>query len=346
MKIVRKSTYPVTEVDTADARLPQRNPPRRHIDTGASFTLTKGFTPVILTSGEVSLGTSSTSGSIFVPNHGLLQPVERTPMLIDELHFNIRQTAALNDPRWCVRTQLKLGRHAITNGFVPLAGLEYSYLTNTMYASKTSGSGDYANLGITGTRWKLPVPLYVPSGSVLNCELQISTFKNIGTGFADVTYVGRLLPVDYPVPRTIKIPYVTSIYADSAQSSIESKDLQLGNPFDTTFYAQRFIMRNFETNGQVYEKYVGQSPLITLRGTFANNDIQIANRVKHYLVFDDGFTASSVVAAGLSGHHAYNLYNLEMQPKDRFDLTIDWGGSPSNTPIAVAALIGWRNEEI
>jgi hypothetical protein len=368
MKIVRNNTYPTTQVDTANARLPQRNPPRRHIDTGESFALTKGFTPVMLTSGEVSL---NTGGGIAVPDHGLLQPVERSPMLVDEIHFNVRTAnSALNvDPRWLLRVKISLGRLQITNNFVPLAALEYEYLTNTLYGGAALTGTDFVGKTFTGSRWKPPVPIYVPSGSMLHTQYQTSAFPYITsttttTCVIDTTYIGRLLPVDYPVPRTIKVPYVTAIttsdvpVGNAAAPLLQSRDLQLGNPFDTTLYAQRFVMRQYEVQGyggnNVFaELYDGGSPVITLRGTFNNVDITIANLVNHYIAFDAGFQSTPIIGGiatpgfGTVGHHALNLYNLEMQPKDRFDLTID-ARAVSATPLtaSTAGLTGWRNENI
>lgn len=369
MKLLpRRGVYKPQIVETARARLPQRNPPSRHLDTGPNFKLTKGFSPVILTSGEVSLS----RGAIAVPDHGLLQPVERTAMLIDEIHFSGRTLAgdgiSYFDPRWSIRAQLSLGRLAVTNGFIPVAGLEYAHLTNSLNCvfARTAGGGggsDYAAYIFSSARWKLPVPLYVPAGSTLQCQLQATS-----SGFAwasglytptlvaDVTYVGRLLPVDYPVPNTIKVPYATALVSPDVASGntplfIESKDLQLGNPFDVPLFAQRFIMRNFNLYTVVVsmltETYEGGAPKVTLRGTFNNVDVQIANNVNHYAVFDDGQPLGTF---GTYGHRTLNLFNLEMAPKDRFDLLIDWRNvtlTPA-TPLqsAVATLIGWRNEVI
>lgn len=355
-----RRTNPISVIDTDNARLPQRNGPRRIVTDGPSFKLTGGFSPVILTSGEVTVS----PGAVAIPDHGKLQPFARSAMLVDEIHVNARAaptTVTLRriDARWLLRLQISLGRLALTNGFVPLAAIEHSYLNNNMYGCSTIASTDFAGKSITGSHWKLPVPLYVPAGSLLYTQLQMSAFylfasSNATTIIADVTYVGRLLPVDYPVPSTIKVPYVTAIQsADAAtqgtqQTLLESKDLQLGNPFDTPMFAQRMVMRNYEIisigggDTAFVEAYNGGSPSVTLRGTFNNTDISIANALNHYVVFDDGFTPS--VLASL-GHHTLSLYNTEMRPKDRFDLTIDSRSvTMSDATVAAAGLVGWRNE--
>lgn len=357
-----RSNFLPAMVDTSRARLPQKNPPRPYIDTGASFALTRGFSPVILTSGEVTLG----RGAIAVPDHGLLQPVERTAMLVDEIHFNSRvlatDTVSYFDPRWAVRVKLSMGRLAVTNEFLPIAGLDYTYLTNTLYVTLARTGTDFANYLFSSARWRLPTPLYVPAGAVLQCQLQATNANFLWTGgatlVADVSYVGRLLPVDHPVPHTIKVPYATALFSPDSLTTantplfIQSKDLQLGNPFDTTLYAQRMSMRNFQlsvTGGvsTLMETYEGGAPIVTLRGTFNNVDITVANLMNHYVVFDDGQPFGTF---STYGHRAMNLFNLEMAPKDRFDMLVDWRGvtlSPA-TPLqsAVVTLTGWRNERL
>lgn len=362
---MKRHVFAPQTIDTEKARLPQTNGPARHVKTGASFKLTRGFSPVILSSTEVTVA----PGAIAVPDHGQLQPIERTPMLVDEIHFNARTTNAdlSVDPRGILSAKITAGRFAITNGFVPLAGLEYAYLTNSLHGAKTLASTDYAGKSITGSRWRLPVPLYVPPGTTLFTEYQMSPFyylasSSVTTIVADVTYIGRLLPIDFEIPRTIKVPYATAIQTpgfSSAQYSawnkrLESKDLQLGNPFDVPFYAQRFVMRNYEVNGYAgnnvfAEAYDGggagiQAPLITLRGTFDNVDIEVMRNIKHYVAFDDGITPGNF---GTRGHHVLNLHNIELKPKDRFDLLIDYSSvNLSPQTMGIASLIGWRNEVI
>lgn len=369
--MTRRHVIEPAVVDTDRARLPQKNPRSKHIDTGNSFKLTNGFSPVILTSGEVTL----TAGGTAVPDHGKLQPIERTPMLIDEIHFNSRAAISggpgLDEPAWdtrfMLRAQIRAGRNYLTNGYVPIGALEYEHLTNLLVGSRVLASTDYNPSAITGTRWKLPVPLYVPAGEALSTELYMSlastfSLNRTTTLYADVSYIGRLLPVDYPIPKTIKIPYVTSIQSPDDVGAngppyggfLESKDLQLGNPFDTTLYAQRLIHRSFESRnyslsvGTAFpQTYEGGSPLITLRGTFQNQDISIANRMNHYVVFDDGISLGIITSPGTTlGHHVLNLHNLQMEPKDRFDLTIDSRAATVFPPWELASLVGWRNAEI
>lgn len=349
-----RRTYVPEIVDTSRARLPQKNYADRLIASGPAFKLTGGFSPIVLTSGEVSVG----EGAIATPDHGRLQPLERTAMIVDEIHFNARvaHASVAWDSRWILRAQISSGRHAVTNGFVPLAGLEYEYLTNALSTARTLAGTDYANTAITGTRWKLPVPLYVPAGSILFTQLLLSPAVSViaegaTTLVANVSYIGRLLPVDYPVPATIRVPYATSIQsADTTEAGalLESQNLQLGNPFDVPFYAQRFVMRTYESrnyggNLVFVQAYDGGSPPITIRGTFSNEDVLLADRVNHYAIFDDGITPGTL---GTLGHHVMNLHNLEMRPKDRFDLTIDSRAATVFPPDTVAALIGWRNEVI
>lgn len=350
-------------VDTARARLPQKNPLARHTDTGSDFKLTKGFSPVMLTSGEVRLY----RGAIAIPDHGKLQPVERSAMLIDEIHISGRyKSGAVSyfDPRWAIRAKFTLGNIALSNDFLPIAGYEYAYLSNQLNTVFTHTSTDYSAQLLSSMRWKLPVPLYVPAGSVLNCQLlgtndyfiwaEPSEIAPNGQLFADVTYIGRLLPIDYPIPKTIKVPFVTGFYTPDALSGnsvqlIQSKDLQLGNPFDVPFYAQRFVMHSFQlyilVASYLTETYDGISPITTLRGTIQDQDISIANLMRHYVVFDDG---QSLGTFGTYGHRVMNLFNLELKPKDRFDLTLDWQGTtqPTYHPCGVATLVGWRNEVI
>lgn len=338
------ATFRPTIVDTERARLPQKNYPRQALPPpaveksapGGGLPLIRGFSPIVLSSGDTSL----VAGGTGVPDHGRLQPHERSPMFIDEIHFSVRMTdtgGAINTPVWAIRAKFDMGRLALTRGYVPIGNFEYVWLNNTMLSPTAAGSA-FANNSVTGVRWRLPKPQFVPAGSLLSCSLAQSIYGIASSSFVDVTYVGRLLPIDYPTPEVIDVPYVTAVYKDAVTSPLYSQDLELGNPFEMPMYAQRLTMRHVEAA----TRYIEQAttiPTVTLRGTIKNQDIEIARDIPYNVLLDDR------PASGQLGHRTFELFNGEMAPKDRFEAAITWANTTSS-PLASIALIGWRRERL
>src|ERR1700682_435950 len=189
----------------------------------------------------------------------------RQAMFVDEIRFSIpsgipAQGSGATVAMAFTGCRLTMGRLAITNGFVPL-----------VFFGKSLTPTDVSNGGIALTAstqsgfcvtWKLPKPLYVPPGEFISPRFQfVPQVAPVGSaGFPDVTpfqiemsIVGRSLPVDCPVPRTIDMPWISFWQSKALNCTVsasvtvltrdQSRETDLVNPFNSPLYLQRLVGR-------------------------------------------------------------------------------------------------------
>ena len=96
--------------------------------------------------------------------------------------------------------------------------------------------------------WRLPKPLFVPPGSVLNAS--ISRLAADGWSLDDtdalpvtIAYACRALPQGTPVPREIAVPYVGVWVDDLGGTNETNSGDNLKNPFQLPLHVQRFVGR-------------------------------------------------------------------------------------------------------
>lgn len=222
----------------------------------------------ILLSGQVTL---APGGSAELPQERMINPLN-TAMLIDEIRFRTPPiyesgTGYLFGSHLAIRCGLRMGRIDLTNGYIPVANFGKVTLEETNAGIVVSGQGRTIGAPqafITARHtWKLPKPLYVPRGEYLVPRMYYDPVYN-NTLFpgtvapsitVDVSYAGRSLPPDFPVPKSIAMPWVTSflirplaITSGNTQTSV-SNQANLVNPFDKPMFIQRFIGRSLLFGG-------------------------------------------------------------------------------------------------
>lgn len=235
--------------------------------------------PMLLSS-QVTLLPGATKEA---PEVRMVNPLN-TAMLIDEIRFKTPPISASGlgisayNPLLNIRCALRMGRVALTNNPVPIGNFGRVTLEDTSTGT-VGGVGNYVNsLGspqafiTTHSTWKLPKPLYVPRGEFLVPKITYDTrFLKTLTSFnpsqfdsltIDVSFAGRSLPPNFPVPKSIAVPWVTSFDVDLLALTAGNSDTtisnqtQLVNPFDKPMFVQRFIGRSLlHGNGEEASLY-------------------------------------------------------------------------------------------
>lgn len=201
--------------------------------------------PIVLTS-----TVSVLSGQVANCTLTDLQPRSRAPLVVDEILFETQtptpEVGRLpTDNRGQIRWRLQAGPHAMTNGFVP------TWLFAPVYqdgAEEIYGNSPY---NIYYLRWKLPEPMFLPTGYVLNASCFRDTAVDVfavargywasdAAELATISLHGRVLDPDVSVPTSV-IPFVSAATFDDF--SIFNGERDLKNTIDTSIRIQRFVGR-------------------------------------------------------------------------------------------------------
>ena len=180
-----------------------------------------------------AIGTPDEPGNLYAPTD--------CGMLLEAIQIWIKGTA-LTAPNWH-EWELTLGRSKLTNLSQPIALAVRSEEAIQVGANQGSTPADSQ-----AYLWTLPRPLYVPC----NSTLQVKVKSGVADGSAVVTFIARVLPKGYPVPRTADVPYATSFRpgmisvgateTDTDKYIYSSGPNDLNNPFNFPLNVQRFTM--------------------------------------------------------------------------------------------------------
>ncbi len=204
----------------------------------------QSVSPVLLSSPFTLLENNSA-----IPNSGFMSYPFRKAIVIEEIRWSLQVTSSGAQPNLgaLVYTKLSLGRHFLMRDKVPI------WLLGTAMAVSQEEISD--NTLTTPTayshyRWRLPEPLYVAAGQVLS-----STFfrgvDGFGTMTGEVTYVGRTVAPNQPVPKVLAVPYVAPFITNQT-SYQQSNEAHLFNPFDIPIRIQRLTGRVTVTSAWLY----------------------------------------------------------------------------------------------
>ncbi len=301
-------------------------------------------------------------------NNAIVSPVDssflanptRQAMFVDEIRFSIPTGAGLSGTGTSgvvvmpfTGCRLSMGRLAITNGFVPLVLFGKSLNTTDV----TNGGSAQSGFCMT---WKLPKPLYVPPGEFISPRFQFILPITPAGGQAvpdptpfqiEMSIVGRSLPVDCPVPRTIDMPWISFWQSKALNCTVsasstfltrdQSRETDLVNPFNTPLFLQRLVGRlptvganangTFEANDAGF-CFIG-SEFVTLRMVNSYGGVL----VKDFTPFYDLF-------------HLYDkawTVNTKMPPKTFLTTFLECNTTTSTqtstqNAIAMIGMIGYR----
>lgn len=186
-----------------------------------------------------------------------LQNPRKTPILIDEIRFNVSpgaSTVAVRHVAGDLRVDLRLGRTPLTNGFVPIwnlcLGVNQSF--GAGIASVPDQGGDFARAPSLYT-WHLPRPLYIPANDHLDVTVQNIAVHFDTSKTCRVVYAGRVIDPKAPVPDVIDVPWATAFVgtanAAGTDATEQTREHHLNNPFKVPLRVQRFIGRISQVNG-------------------------------------------------------------------------------------------------
>lgn len=166
----------------------------------------------------------------------------RTAMWVDELRFRADPT---------VRVRLSLGRHPITNDFIPIPGL--CKILNPISEGRDSPAAPFNFFGVPNPpfywTWRMPKPLYVPSGEYIQTAFMLDSTLPGAPDSATVGYsIAGRSTLD-PPPKAVNMAYATTFGSGpiagglAVAQSFTSPDSALANPFNVPLRVQRFIGR-------------------------------------------------------------------------------------------------------
>lgn len=270
--------------------------------------------PLLLSSEPVVTPT----GAIAVPDHGRLQPEERSAIIVDEIRFTFRspQTYALPN----TGARIRMGDFALTNGFVPIYGL-CQLAQKRLFFSDDTAEGEVVDVQYYTMRWRLPSPLFVPIGAVLSTELlQFAKPSGATPAFpvkVDVAYAARRIIENAPSVFSAPVPFATSFNPLTVAKSYTSANNELANSLNKPLYTQRLIGRAVAADWRV--KIVDY------------NGIEIVPANTHFAdAFEDQLQTLPL--------------HRTLQPGDGFRATLD---HPTNTTeYPSLTLIGTRDERM
>lgn len=279
------------------------------------------------------------AGQTIQPNVDQLCSPFRDPVWIDEIAFATKYvTNNTSSPLGAIRCKLNMGRIQLTGsradgGFIPLYNFGPLIQALNVETETTTNWPTTPRPTISYARWRLPRPLLVPPGSMVQPVLSRDADSQSGNAWVAISYLGRYCEPGFRMPKEIAVPWV-SLWAPSLAStaSAQSSELDLVNPFDRPLHVQRLIGRvrvtiaGAITNGP-------QAQVVA--GTLVIKDSLGNNVVRDFSGFTDIF----------DGPRSAWTVGSVLAPRERYNLTIqDFSGYTS--PQLTVSMVGWRKERV
>jgi hypothetical protein len=155
--------------------------------------------------------------------------------------------------------ELVMGNYKLTNGSIPVWC--FGRAENLSAESKTDLYGSTAGLSYNAYTWRLPRPLFVPAGAVIQPK-----FNHFGyvpqTLTTRIGYSGRSV---FKSPRAAYVPWVAAYMSKvfnpiTAATTDVSSTRDLINDTDKVFHLQRFVGRTLFTSQDDLHSEAAPSP--------------------------------------------------------------------------------------
>lgn len=228
-----------------------------------------------------------------------------------------------------VDVQFTLGRHGVTNSFVPIEVL--------------CPPDDSRTQPFTGfNTWKLPTPLYVPKGGVLSPE-----FLNRAASTQTVRMLYHVRQATGPVPQKMNVPWVAMwrgiARSGATDTADQSRQSDLLNPHAAPLNVERFTGRIMDTGGALFDNEAAAIPSITryslLRMFSSDGKIIVRDRTPWASVFN--LADMTWRAKGVLGPKEWVIAYLD----ELLSGVVYPSGGASNY-VPVIAMVGHREEEV
>lgn len=256
--------------------------------------------PVVLSS-----GCTIVNGTTNVPQYSDLAYPYRKAVVVDEIRFDLFADATGMDAGQppnlgaLVYVKLQLGQHYLMRDYVPiwLLGTKMDSNEEENLDDSLATANNYSHY-----RWKLPEPLYVEAGQVLQCTFSraVPTLTGMPATVdaditAQVTYAGRVVGPNTPRPGVLAVPYVAPFVTTWGQVYQQSNEYHLFNALGKTLRIQRMT-------GRVLQSIAGGEGNVI-------NEIQVLTPV----------TAGAVLTVQINDSWGGKIVNDRTGPADIWD---------------------------
>jgi hypothetical protein len=211
--------------------------------------------------------------TFFANSYDFVNP-NKAPMLVDQFRFVLNGRATTDVLRYGeFDVDLRVGSIPLTNGFVPVTALCPVYRTPLEHFLV----------------WHLPKPLYVPRGIGISATFRIRradpnvtfTIENGGrVGPVAFNVVGRSVPMGWPVPKQVFVPWAAATYVNTYINEWVSQDNELVNPHEENLVLQQllgFTWAGLEDRGRVSN--------VMVQATTSQNKVLIRDPTPMNLLF-------------------------------------------------------------
>lgn len=223
--------------------------------------------------------------TLYANSYDYLNP-NKTPMLVDQIRFTVNsaQLAAVRYGE--IDVDLKLGSIPLTNGLTPI----------------TAFCPVYRNPFEFMFVWHLPKPMYVPRDVGLSATLyrrqadpNVAATTDMTSGYGPITLslAARSIPMGWPVPKQVFMPWASATYVNTAISEWTSQDNELTNPHEENLILQQLV--GFSAAGISTNRY----SIVTVQATQSQNKVLMRDPTPMNVVFppDRRFLSMSGVLA-------------------------------------------------
>jgi hypothetical protein len=241
--------------------------------------------------------------TLFANSYDFVNP-NKAPMLVDQFRFALYDGTIVNALRSGeFDVDIRVGSIPLTNGFVPVTAFCPVY--------RTTLEGVLV--------WHLPKPLYVPRGVGISATFRIRrvdpnvTFLSDGIGPVAFNVVGRSVPMGWPVPKQVFMPWAAATYVNTYINEWVSQDNELVNPHEENLVLQQLLGFTWATSNDS-----GRLSNVMVQATTSQNKVLIRDPTPLNLLFP-------------FGRRVLNVSGI-LAPKEfiRVALTVK---SPSDAPI-------------
>jgi hypothetical protein len=208
--------------------------------------------------------------TLFANSYDFVNP-NKTPMLVDQFRFALRGTVTVDGLRFGeIDVDLRVGSIPLTNGFVPVTAFCPVYRTAI------------ENVLV----WHLPKPLYVPRGVGISATFRIRradpnvTFEEGGVGQIAFNVAGRSVPMGWPVPKQVFMPWAAATYVNTYVDEWVSQDNELVNPHEENLVLQQLL--GFTWTGL---DDTGRASNVMVQATTSQNKVLIRDPTPLNLLF-------------------------------------------------------------
>lgn len=299
-------------------------------------------TAPILLSGQVSINPGQT---VSAPTQDLTSPF-REAIWVDSIHWTAfgRPGSPVQVLPWnwggTIRTRLVLGRTELTrnrnNAFVPIWNFGPQVNDNSASLQFDRESAD-PSVAASFYKWKLPRPLYVPPGMSLQSEFSRTADGGPNGVVVSVGYAGRYVDPSLPTLHEIDVPLVCFAEAAGTLASFMSNENDFVNPYLTTYFTQRFILRAQETRDVGSGPYLSEATNLNTVAQVKVQDTYGVNIVRDFLDWNTGVVFDA-------NRRAWT-FNKTLEPKERYNVQFRPPvGSATFGADLMLSLVGWRKE--